>query len=53
MSSRLYKYIIAVVDKRVPQFARPFWNYEAGPKTIFFVRTRMWEKLVNDDNYVR
>lgn len=38
MSSRLYKHIIAVVDKRIPQFARSFWEYEAGPKTIFFVR---------------
>lgn len=36
--SRVYKSIINVVDKRVPQFARPFWEYEAGPKTIFFVR---------------
>lgn len=36
MSSRLYKYIIKTVDKRVPTFARPFWEYEAGPKTIFF-----------------
>ncbi|CRK97959.1 CLUMA_CG011331, isoform A [Clunio marinus] len=36
MSSRLYKYLIKVVDKRVPTFGRPFWEYEAGPKTIFF-----------------
>lgn len=35
MSSRLYKHIINVVDKRVPTFARPFWEYEAGPKTMF------------------
>ncbi|KAG5680284.1 hypothetical protein PVAND_009802 [Polypedilum vanderplanki] len=36
MSSRFYKFIIKTIDKRVPQFARPFWEYEAGPKTIFF-----------------
>lgn len=34
MSARLYKYIINVVDKRIPTFARPFWEYEAGPKTM-------------------
>jgi hypothetical protein len=37
MFSRLYKFIINVADKRMPEFARPFWNYDAGPKTIFFV----------------
>lgn len=42
MSSRLYKFLIAAVDKRVPQIARPFWEYEAGPKTIFFVK-----KIIN------
>ncbi|CAH1719660.1 unnamed protein product [Chironomus riparius] len=34
--SRVYRSIINIVDKRVPQFAKPFWEYEAGPKTIFF-----------------
>ncbi|KAG5680282.1 hypothetical protein PVAND_009800 [Polypedilum vanderplanki] len=34
--SRLYNFIIKTTDKRVPHFARNFWEYEAGPKTIFF-----------------
>lgn len=46
MSSRLYKLIIAAVDKRVPQIARPFWEYEAGPKTIFFVKKNIFSNLL-------
>ena len=46
MSSRLYKLVVAAVDKRVPQIARPFWEYEAGPKTIFFVKKNTFLNLL-------
>uniref|UniRef100_K1PL28 Mitochondrial pyruvate carrier n=1 Tax=Magallana gigas TaxID=29159 RepID=K1PL28_MAGGI len=41
MSSRLYQFLIRTVDKHVPPRMQPFWNHEAGPKTIFF-----WAPLV-------
>lgn len=41
MSTRLYQFIIRTVDKHVPPRMQPFWNHEAGPKTIFF-----WAPLV-------
>jgi len=34
--SVLYRSIIRIGDKYVPQRLVPLWNHEAGPKTIFF-----------------
>ncbi|BES93361.1 brain protein [Nesidiocoris tenuis] len=34
--SIIYRRIIQVADKFVPQKLQPFWNHEAGPKTVFF-----------------
>ncbi|XP_013414173.1 mitochondrial pyruvate carrier 2 isoform X2 [Lingula anatina] len=34
--SALYRAGIRVLDKAVPAKFQPFWNHEAGPKTIFF-----------------
>ncbi|CAH4027599.1 unnamed protein product [Pieris brassicae] len=34
--SKLYKTIISVADKFVPNLMRPLWEHPAGPKTIFF-----------------
>ncbi|KAF9411927.1 hypothetical protein HW555_009401 [Spodoptera exigua] len=34
--SRVYKAIVTVADRFVPQTMRPMWEHPAGPKTIFF-----------------
>ncbi|XP_038207312.1 mitochondrial pyruvate carrier 2-like [Zerene cesonia] len=34
--SKVYKGIISVADKFIPQALRPLWEHPAGPKTIFF-----------------
>ncbi|CAB3233312.1 unnamed protein product [Arctia plantaginis] len=34
--SKIYKGIISVADKFVPNKFRPLWEHPAGPKTIFF-----------------
>lgn len=34
--SLVYRKVIQVADKFVPQQFRPLWNHPAGPKTIFF-----------------
>ncbi|KAK9695591.1 Mitochondrial pyruvate carrier [Popillia japonica] len=34
--SGLYRAVIGVLDKLVPQALKPVWDHPAGPKTIFF-----------------
>jgi len=34
--SRVYKSVINVAGKFVPKRLEPFWQHEAGPKTVFF-----------------
>ncbi|XP_049885742.1 mitochondrial pyruvate carrier 2-like isoform X1 [Pectinophora gossypiella] len=36
MATRIYKGVVSVADKFVPNKLRPLWEHPAGPKTIFF-----------------
>ncbi|XP_039294172.1 mitochondrial pyruvate carrier 2-like [Nilaparvata lugens] len=36
MATAIYRTLIKIADKFVPQTFQPLWNHEAGPKTIFF-----------------
>jgi hypothetical protein len=34
--SQIYLRTMAALDRRVPRKFQPFWNHDAGPKTVFF-----------------
>lgn len=53
MASAVYRLIVNTVDRRVPNKLRPFWEHQAGPKTVFFWAPAMkWVCVLCFDSFI-